>query len=144
MQTHKQMKKLILLLLCTATLGLASCKKDTIVQETPNRTYNFTIQPNQWVLSQDGETYTYEWRKSVIDAVTVDDEGVLVYLSHPINSSSYIQLPYTFDANAYSYELFEGGIAIDIQTSDYQVVAPQRPTQPVVAKVVVIPSLYAD
>ena len=144
MQTHKQMKKLILLLLCTATLGLASCKKDTIVQETPNRTYNFTIQPNQWVLSQDGETYTYEWRKSVIDAVTVDDEGVLVYLSHPINSSSYIQLPYTFNANAYSYELFEGGIAIDIQTSDYQVVAPQRPTQPVVAKVVVIPSLYAD
>ena len=144
MQTHKQMKKLILLLLCTATLGLASCKKDNIIQETPNRTYNFTIQPNQWVLSQDGETYTYEWRKSVIDAVTVDDEGVLVYLSHPINSSSYIQLPYTFDANAYSYELFEGGIAIDIQTSDYQVVAPQRPTQPVVAKVVVIPSLYAD
>lgn len=144
MQTHKQMKKLILLLLCTATLGLASCKKDTIVQETPNRTYNFTIQPNQWVLSQDGETYTYEWRKSVIDAVTVDDEGVLVYLSHPINSSSYIQLPYTFDANAYSYELFEGGIAIDIQTSDYQVVAPQRPTQPIVAKVVVIPSLYAE
>ena len=144
MQTHKQMKKLILLLLCTATLGLASCKKDTIVQETPNRTYNFTIQPNQWVLSQDGETLTYEWRKSVIDAVTVDDEGVLVYLSHPINSSSYIQLPYTFDANAYSYELFEGGIAIDIQTSDYQVVAPQRPTQPIVAKVVVIPSLYAE
>lgn len=144
MQTHKQMKKLILLLLCTATLGLASCKKDNIIQETPNRTYNFTIQPNQWVLSQDGETYTYEWRKSVIDAVTVDDEGVLVYLSHPINSSSYIQLPYTFDANAYSYELFEGGIAIDIQTSDYQVVAPQRPTQPIVAKVVVIPSLYAE
>ena len=143
MQTHKRMKKFIFLLLCTATLGLVSCKKDTIIQETPNRTYNFTIQPNQWVLSEDGDIYTYEWSNSLIDQVTVDDEGVLVYLSHPLNAGSYIQLPYTFDAHAYSYELFEGGIAIDIQTSDYQQTVPQRPTQPVVAKVVIIPSQYA-
>ncbi|TCC98428.1 hypothetical protein EZ444_03855 [Pedobacter hiemivivus] len=138
------MKKFILLLLCTATLGLASCKKDTIIQDTPNRTYNFTIQPNQWVLSQDGLTYTYEWRHGAIDQVTVDDEGVLVYLSHPINSNSYIQLPYTFNVDAYSYELFNGGIAIDIQSSDNQDVQPIRPTRAIVAKVVVIPSLYSN
>lgn len=137
------MKKLILLLLCTATLGLASCKKDTIIQDTPNRTYNFTIQPNQWVLSADGYNYTYEWRNSIIDEITVDDEGVLVYASHPVNSSSYIQLPYTYDANAYSYELFVGGIAIDIQTSDNQDTNPVKPTKPVLVKVVVIPSKYA-
>jgi hypothetical protein len=144
MQTHKRMKKFIFLLLCTATLGLVSCKKDTIIQETPNRTYNFTIQPNQWVLSADGLSYTYEWRHTAIDEITVDDEGVLVYISHPLTASSYIQLPYVYNVDAYSYELFVGGIAIDIQSSDNQDDQPIRPTQPVLAKVVVIPSLYTD
>lgn len=137
------MKKLIFLILCTATLGLVSCKKDTIIQDTPNRTYNFTIQPNQWVLSSDGLNYTYEWRNSIIDEITVDDEGVLVYISHPVNSSSYIQLPYVYDVDAYSYELFVGGIALDIQSSDYQATQPVKPTKPVLVKVVVIPSKYA-
>lgn len=144
MQTHKHMKKLILLLLCTATLGLASCKKDTIIQDTPNRTYNFTIQPNQWVRSQDGYTLTYEWFNNAIDQITVDDEGVLVYISHPLTSASYIQLPYTYNVAAYSYELFKGGIAIDIQSSDFQQAIPNPPTKPVVVKVVVIPSLYSN
>lgn len=142
-QTHKDMKKFIFLLLCTATLGLVSCKKDTIIQETPNRTYNFTIQPNQWVKT-DQYTLTYEWKRSVIDQVTVDDEGVLVYVSHPFTPSSYIQLPYTYNVDAYSYELFNGGIAIDIQSSDDQNTAPIWPTKPILVKVVVIPSLYAD
>ncbi len=138
------MKKFILLFLCTATLGLVSCKKDTIIQETPNRTYNFTIQPNQWVLSADRLTYTYEWKHNAIDEITVDDEGVLVYISHPLTSNSYIQLPYVYNVDAYSYELFVGGIAIDIQSSDNQDDEPLRPTKPVLAKVVVIPSLYVD
>lgn len=136
------MKKLLFLLLFTTTLGLVSCKKDTIIQDTPNRTYNFTIQPNQWVLSSDGLTYTYQWRRSDIDDITVDDEGVLVYVSHPLKSSSYIQLPYVFDVDAYSYELFVGGINIDIQSSDLQAPAPRRPNVPVLAKVVVIASKY--
>jgi hypothetical protein len=137
------MKKLLLLLLFTTTLGLVSCKKDTILQETPNRTYNFDIQPNQWVLSADGFSYTYEWsRPDAIDQVTVDDEGVLVYLTHPLNTGSYIQLPYVYDVDAYSYELFKGGIAIDIQSSDFQASTPVRPSKVVKAKVVVLPSRY--
>ncbi|MGY4386624.1 hypothetical protein ACVWYN_003679 [Pedobacter sp. UYP24] len=136
------MKKLLFLILCTTTLGLVSCKKDTILQDTPNRTYNFDIQPNQWILSADGFTYTYEWRRSDIDQVTVDDEGVLVYLSHPLNSGSYIQLPYVYDVDAYSYELFKGGIAIAIQSSDLQASKPIKPTKVVTAKVVVIASKY--
>lgn len=138
------MKKFILLLICTATLGLVSCKKDTIVQETPNRTYNYTIQPDQWVLSTDGLNLTYEKSLSAIDQITVDDEGVLVYISHPLTSASNIQLPYTYNTDAYSYELYNGGIAIDIQSSDFQDRAPIRPTKPIVVKVVVIPSLYAQ
>lgn len=137
------MKKLLLLILCTTTLGLVSCKKDTIIQEPSSRTYNFDIQPNQWVLSGDGLSYTYEWnRPDVIDGITVDDEGVLLYLSHPINANSYIAVPFTYNTDAYSYELFNGGIAIDIQSSDFQDRTPIRPTRVVTAKVVIIPSTY--
>jgi len=136
------MKKLLLLILCTTTLGLVSCKKDTIVEQPSSRTYNFDIQPNQWVLSGDGLSYTYEWSKSAIDQITVDDEGVLVYLSHPINAKSYIQLPYVYNVDAYSYELFNGGIAIDVQSSDNQDVTPIKPTRIIRAKVVVIPSTF--
>lgn len=138
------MRKLILLLLCTATLGLASCKKDTIVQDTPNRTYNFTIRPNQWIKSQDSKTFSYQWLNKAIDAITVDDEGVLVYISHPVNPTSYIPVPYVYNGLAYSYELFEGGIQIDLQTSDQQSQFPAPPTTEVLVKVVVIPSLYAQ
>ncbi|WP_276088873.1 hypothetical protein [Pedobacter sp. JY14-1] len=134
------MKNLILLLLCTTTLGLVSCKKDTIVQETPNRTIIFNIQPAQWLSSTDGTTYTAEINIPEIDQLNVDIEGVLVYLDHPVNKSSYIQLPYTYEGISYSYEHFNGGIAIDIQRSEFSTKLPQKPTVPIRLKVVLIPS----
>lgn len=134
------MKKLLLLLLCTTTLGLVSCKKDTVIQETPNRTIIINIQPNQWVRSSDSKTYTAEINIPEIDAPNVDIEGILVYLDHPVNQDSYIQLPYTFGGSAYSYEHFEGGIAIDIQRSTFATENPAQPTVPIRLKVVLIPS----
>jgi len=136
------MKQSFLLILCIATLGLASCKKDNIYYETSNRTFNYTVQPAEWVLSADGFNYTVELDIPEVDQITLDDEGVLVYMNHPINPASYIQLPYTFDVQAYSYEIYNGGIAIDAQSSDAQATAPVRPTAPVKVKVVVIPSTY--
>lgn len=97
------------------------------------------------MLSSDGLSYTYEWRNSnAINDATVDEDGVLVYLNHPLNLQSDIQLPYVFDVDAYSYELFNGGIAIDIQSSDLQAPAPRRPNVVVYAKVVVIRSRNAN
>lgn len=136
------MKKLLLLILCTATLGLVSCKKDTIIQETPNRTYVYTIQPGSWVTSNNGEIHTASLNIPEIDGVTLDDEGVLVYLDHPALSSSQIQVPFTWNANAYSYELYDAGIDINIQSSDNQDLLPAKPTQAIKAKIVVIPSRF--
>jgi len=136
------MKQSFLLLLCIATLGLASCKKDNIYYETSNRTFNYTVQPTEWVLDTEGFTYTVQLDIPEIDQITLDDEGVLVYINHPAKATSYIQLPYTFDVQAYSYEKFNGGIAIDVQSSDAQATAPVRPTVPVKVKIVVIPSTY--
>ena len=134
------MKKLLLLLLCTTTLGLVSCKKDTILQETPNRTIIFNIQPNEWKRSTDGGTLTASIGIEEIDELNVDIEGILVYLDHPKAESSYIALPYVFEGAAYSFEHFNGGIRIDIQRAEYSTQNPSAPTIPVRLKVVLIPS----
>lgn len=136
------MKRILLLLLCTATLGLVSCKKDTIVQETPNRTFVYTVQPNQWILSTDQLAYTTELRVDEIDQISVDDEGVLVYIANPATSNVYRQLPYVYNVDAYSYEMYRGGIRIGIESSDYQDRAPVKPTQAVQVKIVLIPSVF--
>jgi hypothetical protein len=136
------MKKLILLLLCTATLGLASCKKDTIVQETPNRTFVYTIQPGSWELSQDKLTYTAILDINEIDNITMDDEGVLIYLTNPDDSNVQRPLPYVYDVHSYSYEFKTGQIKIYIQSSDNQDIYPIAPTKPVIAKVIIIPSTF--
>jgi hypothetical protein len=134
------MKKLLLLLLCTTTLGLVSCKKDNIIQETPNRTIILDIQPNQWVRDADGGTITASLGIDEIDEPNVDIEGILVYIDHPVDVNSYIQLPYTFAGSVFSYEHFVGGIRIDIQRSEYATVNPQMPTEKIRVKVVLIPS----
>jgi hypothetical protein len=134
------MKKLLLLLLCTTTLGLVSCKKDNIIQETPNRTIILDIQPNQWVRDADGGTITASLGIDEIDKPNVDIEGILVYIDHPVDVNSYIQLPYTFAGSVFSYEHFVGGIRIDIQRSEYATVNPQMPTEKIRVKVVLIPS----
>lgn len=104
------MKKTILLLLCTVTLGLVSCKKDTIINETtPNRTIVFDVNPNEWVL--DGGTYYLDLDIIEIDDINFYDEGILVYMATP-NFTNYYQLPY----GDYDYEAHIGGISISKST----------------------------
>ncbi|PWS26881.1 hypothetical protein DHW03_12700 [Pedobacter yonginense] len=131
------MKKLTILMLCIATLGLASCKKDTIVQSAQNIVVVRDVTPNQWVLSTNGQTYSADLAISAIDAYHVDNEGTLVYISYN-NGASYIQLPFVYNVDAYSYEVYPGGLSIDIQSSDLQNRAPIRPTSSVRIKVVLI------
>ncbi|HKG06547.1 MAG TPA: hypothetical protein VKB19_08830, partial [Pedobacter sp.] len=75
-----------------------------------------------------------------IDALNVDIEGILVYLDHPANKNSYIQLPYTYEGISYSYEHMDGGIRIDIQKPDFANEDPLKPTVAIRLKVVLIPS----
>ena len=129
-------------MLCIVTLGLASCKKDTIIIPPSAKTYNRYIEPSQWVQNSNG-TYSFTWNKPEFDGVTLDDEGVLVYFTHPTNDNSDVQLPYTFNYTAYSYELFSGGITFDVQDSR-NLAASVRPSYRILVKVVVIPSEYVN
>lgn len=133
------MKKLSLLLLCIATLGLASCKKDTIVQRSNNLTIIKYIEPNQWQLSTDGLTYYAVINESRIDPRTFEDDGILTYISRGDNNS-YEQLPFVYNVDAYSYLIKQGSIEIDIQSSDNQDTAPIKPTTRTRVKIVLIES----
>lgn len=136
------MKKLLFLILCTTTLGLVSCKKDTIINETPNRTFIYTIKPSSWTLNADKTTYTTILDIPEIDDVTLDDEGVLIYITDPENANVQKPLPHTFDMHAYSYEFTQGEIRVFIQSSDDIDLIPQAPTKPITAKVIIIPSEF--
>lgn len=133
------MKKLTLLLICIASLGLASCKKDTIVQSANNLTIIKYIDANQWQSSADGFTLSASLIDNRIDDRTFEDDGILVYISRN-DGNYYEQLPFVYDVNSYSYTVSKGRIDIDIQSSDFQSAIPDKPTTRTRVKIVLIES----
>jgi hypothetical protein len=132
------MKKLTILMLCIATLGLASCKKDTIVQPgNAILTVVKDISTNAWVLSNDGKTFSANITVPEIDQYHIDNEGTLVYISYN-SGTSYIALPFVYNVDAYSFEVYKGGVSIDVQSSDYQATTPIKPTSTVRVKIVLV------
>lgn len=105
------MKKLTLLFICIASLGLASCKKDTIInQTTPNRTIIFDRTPSSWIPNTGGGFYV-DLIADEIDLINLKDEGVLVYVATDgVNATGYYQLPNK--VSEFDYEVYEGRIRI--------------------------------
>ncbi|TDQ08722.1 hypothetical protein [Pedobacter metabolipauper] len=135
------MKKLLLLLLCTTTLGLVSCKKETLIDTgLPNQTIETVINQSQWTSVENGTRLTVTVNFPEIDAATFRNDGLLVYF-YPNNSvDEYKQLPYVFDAQTYSYTARPGSITFDIQTTGDAVLNPVRPTAPIGLRVVIVTS----
>ena len=141
------MKKLVLLLICFTTLGLVSCKKDTYITETQNKTIFVDVVPNDWVLDNSRNTYIVQLDKVAsfpeIDNYHIENEGTLVYISYPNNNNAfteYSQLPFVYNLSSYSFTVYNGGIEIYIQNSDSQNIDPIKPTTKVRFKVVLIAS----
>jgi len=105
------MKKLTLLLLCIASLGLASCKKDTIInQTTPNRTIIFDRNAASWIPNTGGGFYV-DLLADEFDLINLKDEGVLVYIATDgVNATGYYQLPNA--VSQFDYEIYQGRIRI--------------------------------
>jgi hypothetical protein len=132
------MKHLTLLILCIASLGLASCKKDTIInQTTPNRTVVVNVATTAWTLSSDGFTYSATLNIPEIDQFSLDNEAVLVYISYD-NGATYLQMPFVYNVEAFSTVISRGKVQIDIESSDFQNATPRKPTTNVRVKVVLI------
>lgn len=134
------MKKLTLLLLCIATLGLASCEKDTIInQSTPNITVIRDVPSNAWTLSSDKLTYFTVLNVGAINKYSLENDAILVYISYD-NGATYLQMPFVYDVDAYSTVISEGQIELDIQSSDNQDVNPRKPTGTTRVKIVIVAS----
>lgn len=135
------MKRTILLLLCVATLGLASCKKETLIDSgLPNQTIETVINANQWKSIENGTRLTTTINFNQIDEATFNNDGILVYIYPDNGINEYRGLPFTFDGQAYSYTVRPGSITIDIQTSGDQVLKPTVPTAPIGLRVVIVTS----
>jgi hypothetical protein len=105
------MKNFTLTLLCIATLGLASCKKDTIInQTTPNRTIIFDRISSSWIPNP-GAGFYVDLLANEFDLVNLKDEGVLVYIATDgTNATGYFQIPNS--VSKYDYEIYQGKIRI--------------------------------
>jgi hypothetical protein len=135
------MKPKFLLLLCIATLGLASCKKDNYVDlPLPNQTIETVINPSQWQSIENNTRLTTTISFPEIDNATFINDGIQVAIYPDNNIQEYTPLPLTFDGQAYSYSVKPGSITIDIQTSDGQDLTPSRPTTPIGLRLVIITS----
>jgi len=144
-KTHKSstntMKKLLLLILCTTTLGLVSCKKETIIDSgLPNQTLETVINPNQWQSIENGTRLTATLNFPEIDATTFRNDGIITYIYPDNGLDEYKPLPFTFDAQAYSCTVRPGSITFDIQTSNDETLVPIRPAVPVGVRVVIVTS----
>lgn len=133
------MKRILLLLIATVTLGLTSCKKDTIIQESSaGKTYYLEILPSDWVKNPNG-SYSFKWNTNAIDEDVLNLDAIVAYFSHPVDIGTDIALPYTFNDEIASYQIAVGRITFDMQSKSNIATTP-RPTQKILVKVVVLRS----
>jgi hypothetical protein len=109
------MKQSFLLILCIATLGLASCKKETIVDSgLPNETIELVVNANQWQSFNNGTLLSTTISLPEIDAATFTNDGLMVYIYPDNGINEYRQLPFVYNGQAYSYTARQGEITLDI------------------------------
>ena len=124
------MKKILLLLLCTATLGLASCKKEVIVDPgLPNETIEVVIRPSAWSASPDRTTLTATVPFPELDDVTFRNDGLIVSLYPNNNIAEYRAMPFVYNGETYSHTVAQGSIFIDLQTTGDNNLIPSIPTR---------------
>lgn len=135
------MKRYLLLLLCTITIGMSSCKKEVLLTDNslPNITILKYVTPSQWVASANGYTLSVDIPVSAIDRDTFENDDISLMISRK-DDDTYEKIPFVYDAQSYSYEVRPGFVTLYIQTSGDAVLTPVRPTSTTRVKVVLVRS----
>lgn len=134
------MKKLTMLMLCIATLGLASCKKDPIIENTPNLTLYKTIQPGSWVAKSENGIGSYLYVDITDPRIEeYEDDGIILSFAR-FNDDGYDALPFTYGVDSYSYSSFPGRIRVYLQNRDNRNSSPLAPSASIGARIVLVAS----
>ena len=130
------MKKILLLLIPTFLI-FSSCKKEVTQVQQVDQAYSavYTIQPGDWVTSNNGLSYTAELSVPELDNIIYQNGAVLVYLSFS-GTSYYEAIPEVFDGITYGSIHSTGYVSIDISAISGNLINP--PSQTISAKVVLI------
>lgn len=122
-------KYLTLAIVLTVFFGFTSCTKE-YYDLVPNRTFIYTIQPNQW-----------EWDNGVVNQIYYDislpeltdyyvDQGIVSVAISVDNEASYNTIPATIAGTAYSVNYTTGFVTIyaedPIFDPDFEVPVPNR------------------
>ena len=135
------MKKYVLLLLCTITLGLSSCKKEEFVTEPLNRTILVDITPNQWVPSGNGAGF-------YLDIDVPENNSSFNKSGHVVVSMSFDDpvvfegLPQVYQGITYRYSAEPGIVTVYVGNANGT--AAGRPTGTVTAKITLIDGQLID
>lgn len=135
------MKKYILLLLSITAIGLSSCKKEVINPNNgpPNITILKYINPGDWQLSADQQTYSVVLPVSQIDQATFDNDEVALSISR-LDNNLYDKMPFVDNAESYSYTYTPGSVTVYLQTTSDKNLTPIRPTNKARIKIVLLTS----
>lgn len=133
------MNKLPLLALLSTLVFASSCKKEyytTEVNEIPNQTIVYTVQPSGWSFNQADGTFITHINMPEIDNVVFDNDGVVV--AAMFGDTDYEVLPQVYNGYSYTFYYRPGRLTISIQGSDGS--QGVRPTNGIKFKIVLIPS----
>ena len=135
------MKKYLLLILCSLTLGVSSCTKEVIAPDTglPNQTILKYVQPNQWISTANEQELSVDIPVGEIDRDTFENDDISLMISRGDNDT-YEKIPFVVNAQSYSYEVRPGFVTLYIQTSGDSILKPVRPSTVTRIKIVLITS----
>jgi len=135
------MKKYLLLLLCTVTIGLSSCEKEVYIPNDtlPNITILKYVNPNQWLSSDNARTLSIDIPVSEIDRDTFENDDISLMISRQ-DDDTYEKIPFVYNAQSYSYEVRPGFVTLYIQTSGDSQLIPVRPSSTTRVKIVLVRS----
>lgn len=134
------MKKTLLIVLF-ACIGLISCEKEVYVpsEEIPNQTILLYVNPADWVLQSDRETYSVRLPVSDIDRATFENDDISMMISRGDNDV-YDRMPFTDYGVSYQYDITPGFVTLYIQNTGTNQSTPEKPNYRTRVKIVLVTS----
>jgi hypothetical protein len=135
------MKKLILLLLCTATLGLVSCKKETVAPQIFPRTILYDIPSSSWKTTDGGKSYSTEISVPENDDNFNQSGGVIVSMAFDSNKKIFDGLPNVFQGLSYQFSSEPNYVVLYVDGVGGQIITPPSAAR---VKIVLVDSDIID